>query len=135
MDLDEAGVPFTHHAQSIRNVRVQFLDLVGVEEREEFVDECLAACHPLVVVAAGMGVRPIQTTSREPLHKPVKDALMTDVHPQHDLGLAPIASERSLTDEQTDEKPPVEFGKLDHEPMSTATVFHRQEKRETRDRP
>jgi hypothetical protein len=82
-----------------------------LEDREHIVNKCGPSGHPLEVGPAAMRVRAIQTRTREPIDEPTEQQLVADVHPQCDLRLPSVASERSFSDEHTDEDPAVELVK------------------------
>jgi hypothetical protein len=49
---------------------------------------------------------------REPVDEPSEDRLVVDVHPQRDVGLATVAPEVALPDQQPDEEAGVERTEL-----------------------
>jgi hypothetical protein len=89
--------------------------LVGIQLREDLVDEGTTAGHPLVIVPAGVVVGPVEPGCREARLEPAKDPFVPNMHPQHDLGLATIAAERALADEQPGENAAIELGERIHD--------------------
>ena len=82
-----------------------------------------------------MVVGAVQASFREALHQPVEQGLVAGVHPERDLRLLPVAAERTLANEQSDDHASIEIRELRHEWCSTWPVvrklFHRRKKRET----
>ena len=55
-----------------------------------------------------MRVRPIEPGRGQPLQKPPEERLVTDVHTQRDVRLAPVTAERPLADQHADDHPAIE---------------------------
>jgi hypothetical protein len=86
---------------------VQFRRDALAEEGYEHIPQVRAPSHPLVVVPAVVVVGTVKLAPRERLFDPVEQGLMLDVHPEGDLGLAPITAEMPLTHEQPYQDPQV----------------------------
>jgi hypothetical protein len=77
---------------------VDGVDAAG-DERGEDAAQIVAARDPLIVVAASMGVGPVEPAAREGLFSPAEELLVAYVHAQCDRRLPAVAAERSLADE------------------------------------
>ena len=83
-----------------------------LHDREHVLDQSGSAGHPLVVVAAPMTVWAIQTRTWEQALEPPEQGLVTDVHPQRDLGVAPVAAEVPLPDQHPHHQTALGVGEL-----------------------
>jgi hypothetical protein len=81
----------------------------SVEERNEFVAQVGAPNHPLKVIAPAVVIRAIEAPPGKGPLQPPKDRLMPDVHPQCDVGLAAVATEVTLSDQEPDEESDLEL--------------------------
>jgi hypothetical protein len=79
-----------------------------VQERHELIAEHRATRHPLVVAATRMVVRTVQPAARHAVHEPLEQRLVVSVHPERDLGLAPVTAEMPLPDQDSDQESGVE---------------------------
>jgi len=57
-----------------------------------------------------MVVRAVQSRRRKPGQKPVEQRFVADVHPQRDLGLLPVTTERALANQQAGDDASLERG-------------------------
>ncbi len=113
-----AVVPSFHFFVPFGACGVQLRRQVFVEDGHEHLTEIAAPGHPLEVVAAIVVIRPIELAAREGLVYPVEKGLVTDVHPQRDLGLTSISPKVPFTDQQTDHVPFVEVSRQKSPPFS-----------------
>jgi hypothetical protein len=74
-----------------------------LEDREHIVDKRRSPGHPLKIRSASVGIGAIETRMREAVDEPAEERLVADVHPQRDVGLPSISSERPLADQHTDQ--------------------------------
>jgi hypothetical protein len=68
----------------------------------------------LEVRATTVVVWAVQARLRKSLHKPAKQRLVADVHPQRHLWLLAIAAERPLADQETDDNTAFELRERTH---------------------
>src|SRR5580704_13040964 len=78
---------------------------MALDERNDLVAEVSASNRPLVVRAAAVVVGAVEATPRVGTAEPCEGLLVARVHPQRHLGLAPVATETALADEQPDQEP------------------------------
>jgi len=57
-----------------------------------------------------MVVRAVQSRRRKPGQKPVEQRFVADVHPQRDLWLLPVTTERALANQQAGDDASLERG-------------------------
>jgi hypothetical protein len=81
---------------------------IAVEQRHQLLTEEHAACHPLVVVAAAVGVRAIELALRKACHQPLEDLRVSGVHAERHVGLSAVAAEVSFPDEEADQEADIE---------------------------
>ena len=75
------------------------------------IAEVCAACHPLVVAPSAVVVWAVEPATWEGCHEPAEERLVTLVHSEGDLRLAPVPAEVAFADEQANEQAFVEFGR------------------------
>jgi hypothetical protein len=74
-----------------------------LEDRQQLLDECWSACHPLEVAAPSVVIGPVEPRARDARFEPAQQRLVTDVHLERDVGLTAVAAEAALTHQQTDD--------------------------------
>jgi len=81
---------------------------VMVEDRDEG-PKGRSPDEPLEVRSTGMVIGAVQAGAGDDLFEPAEQGLVADVHPYRDRGLATIAAEAALSDEDADEEPDLEL--------------------------
>ncbi len=77
---------------------------MALDERNDLVAQVSAPSRPLVVGTSAVVIRAVEPASRIGPPEPLEGLFVTDVHAERDLGLAAVASEMALADEQAHEK-------------------------------
>ena len=106
---NECRVALTHRIETAGCVAVQSAGQLLLEQWEDVPHQSGAASHPLVVGAAAVVIKAVQTRLKEALYKPSKQGLVPRVHPQRHLGLLAVAAERALADQEADDHAALEL--------------------------
>ncbi|MHB1808359.1 MAG: hypothetical protein ACYCU0_03585 [Solirubrobacteraceae bacterium] len=99
MPVEKGCVASAHLAHAASDVRVEIVAEDGLDDREDFLDERVAARHPLIIGASAVRVRPIEARAWKSSVKPAKERLVSGVHSQRYLGVASVAAEMALSDQ------------------------------------
>ena len=109
---EEVGVVLAHRTHAPGRVGVDLVGEQRLHDREHVLGQGRSAGHPLVVVAPTMTVRAVQPRTRKQALQPPEQGLVADVHPQRDLGIAPVAAEMPLPDQHSHDQPALDVGQL-----------------------
>jgi hypothetical protein len=65
------------------------------------VDQRWASGHPLVIRAAPVVIRAVQSRRRKSSDQPPEKGFVADMHPKRDLGLLAVTTKGALSDQQS----------------------------------